>query len=174
MGQSPHNFESRIGLTVGSSVPCHLCRFESRLVAKSQRERRERRECTQSSRSKSIPIQMNRQDMLEDLEIREQEMIADERDYCMFHRIVNGMIARHSASNSSTIRSYHSETEKSIANILRTRYKKIEPDTQKPDDDSDVLAGPPSDSDQVCSPCSPSTDNNDGQQPPETIFVMDM
>ncbi len=156
---------------MGSSVPCQLCRFESRLIAKSQRDGRERAQSMNTSSTKSIPIQTNRQDMLEELEIREQEMIADQRDYCMFHRIVNGMIARRGASNSSTISSYHSETDKSIASILRTRYRKIDFDTRQPNNDSDVLAN---DGDELCSPCFPSTDDDDQQAPPETIFVMDM
>ena len=152
-----------ISLTMGSSVPGH---FESRLIAKSQRERRE---CSQSmiiSSTKSIPIQMNQQDMLEQSKIREQEMLADERDYFMFHRIVNGMIARRGAFNSSTS-SYHSETDKSIASILRTRYRKVGTDIRKGGEDSDALAN---DCDKGCSTSS----SIDDDRPPETIFIMDL
>ena len=157
-----------VSYTMAMSVPC---RFESRLVGKTQRERRERAQSMNISSSKSIPIQMNRQDMLEEWEIREQEMIADERDYFMFHRIINGMIARQGASHhSSSASSYHSETEKSIASILRTRYKKVESDAQKPDEDSDAFAN---DGAKESSPAS-SMDDDDENRPPETIFIMDM
>eukprot|EP00544_Gedaniella_sp_CCMP2646_P012995 CAMPEP_0202499166 /NCGR_PEP_ID=MMETSP1361-20130828/28848_1 /ASSEMBLY_ACC=CAM_ASM_000849 /TAXON_ID=210615 /ORGANISM="Staurosira complex sp., Strain CCMP2646" /LENGTH=152 /DNA_ID=CAMNT_0049131277 /DNA_START=120 /DNA_END=578 /DNA_ORIENTATION=+ len=152
---------------MASSVPC---RFESRLVAKFQRQGRERSQSMNISSTKSIPIRMNRQDMLEDWEIREQEMIADERDHFMFHRIVNGMIARRDASTPPSATSYHSETEKSIARILRTRYRKVELDTRQPNDDSDALAN---DCDTSHSP-SPSYSMDDENRPPETIFVMDM
>jgi hypothetical protein len=118
------------------------------------------------SSTKGIPIQMNRQDMLEQSEIREQEMLADERDYFMFHRIVNGMIARRGASNSSTS-SYHSETDKVIASILRTRYKKVGTDIRKGGEDSDALAN---DCDKGCSTSS----SRDDDRSPETIFIMDL
>jgi hypothetical protein len=120
-----------------------------------------------TSSTKSIPIQPNRQDMLEELEIREQEMIADERDSIMFHRIVNGMIARRGASNSSTISSYHSETDKSIASILQTRYRKVGIDIRKGGKDSDGLAN---DCDKGCSTSS----SIDDDRPPETFFIMDL
>lgn len=115
--------------------------------------------------------------MLEEWEIREQEMIAEERDYVMFHRIVNGMIARRGATTPcSTSRRYHSETEKSIANILRTRYKKV--DSDKPTNDSNMIDSdkPTRDANMIAASDGPAEENieNERDQPPETIFIMDM
>lgn len=112
---------------------------------------------------------MNREDIQEEWEIREQEILAEERDYYMFHRIVNGMIAKRGASSSSsTSSSFHSENEKSIASILRTRYKKVESDKSNNDSD-DVLA-----CDELEEYNLSAARTNESDRPPETIFIMDM
>jgi len=126
-----------------------------------------------SASTKSIPIHLNLEDLQEEWEIRQQEMIAEERDYYMFHRIVNGMIARQ-GSGSSSSSSHKSETDKSIANIMRTRYKNIDSDAIK---DSDLLAyddetehahnGRRRD-------LPSATQSDESDRPPDTIFIMDM
>ena len=94
-----------------------------------------------------------------------QEILAEERDHSMFVRIVNGMIARQGSEHSST-KSFHSETDKIVASIMRTRYKKL--DNESTTDDLGSFAY----DDQ-----SNLIDNHNSDfldQPPDAIFIIDM
>jgi hypothetical protein len=124
-------------------------------------------DCSSSSAmsSKSIPIDYDRLQIQEDWEFRMQEILAEERDHSMFVRIVNGMIARQGSEYSSN-NSCQSETDKSIASIMRTRYKKLDSEYSTVDlgsfayDDQSNLI-----------------DNHNSDfldQPPDAIFIIDM
>ena len=82
---------------------------------------------TSSSRrasSKTIPISgsMHRSDS--ELQLRESEMLAEHRDYCMYMRIVNGMSSsRRNSMNESWNDSWRSDD--SLANIIKTRHTPI-------------------------------------------------
>lgn len=127
--------------------------------------------------SKSIPIHLNHDDIQEEWEIREQEWIAEERDSIMFQRIVNGMIARQGSALSNASSSYQSETDKSIANIMRTRYKSMELKSSKVSDVCGVDAEEETEfAYNGSNPNHSNTASNAGadNRPPDTIFVMDM
>lgn len=157
-------------------MPSRLCLFLR------QEEREDARESVRSSRSvsststKSIPIHLNHDDVYEKWEIQEQEMIAEERDYIMFHRIVNGMMrntrTRKSTESSSSAISIQSETDKSIASIMRTRYKQIGSDSSKNsdwfdyDDEGEKYNGR-QDLNNV-------NTNVEDDRPPDAIFIIDM
>jgi len=117
--------------------------------------------------TKSIPIHKSRQDIIEELEVQEQEMLADFRDNVMFHRIVNGMIAKRCAyCGAYTNSCYHSETEKCIASIMRTRYK--DTDAAKFNEDQDVR------NEESCFFGDAAAAAKESDQPPEDIFILDM
>lgn len=163
--------------TMATSMPSRL---ESLIkIQRAHEHDRVKASCSHSfsstSSTKSIPIHLNQQDLQEEWEIREQEMIAEERDYYMFHRIVNGMIGRQASGMSASSDSYKSETDKSIANIMRTRYKNV--DSEKTEDmeliaydDETELAYNGRRRDM---PVDPSTTNQD-DRPPDTIFILDL
>jgi hypothetical protein len=138
--------------------------------------------CSSSSTtSKSIPIEYDHLKSQEDWNFRVQEMLADERDYKMFVRIVNGMIARQGSERSSSD-GCQSETEKSIARIMRTRYQKLDNksptiDNESPTiDDSKIFAY--DDQTELTYnghrhlPRYQSTEDDD--QPLDAIFIIDM
>ena len=143
-----------------------------------QKEREDTRANASSCRSlsststKSIPIHKNHIDIQEKWEIQEQEMIAEERDFIMFHRIVNGMITRNrqGAESSSSI-GYQSETDKSIASIMRTRYKELYSESSKDldwfvdDDETEKCSG---------NQDPPNSRTTEDDRPPEAIFIIDM
>jgi hypothetical protein len=119
-----------------------------------------------STSSKSIPIDYDRLQSQEDWEFRMQEILAEERDHSMFVRIVNGMIARQGSEHSST-KSFQRETDKIVASIMRTRYKKLDNESTTDglgsftyDDQSDLI----------------DNHNRDDllDQPPDAIFIIDM
>jgi len=146
-------------------------RLESPMVRRENAARVLQSASFSTTNSKSIPIHVNRQDIQEEWEIREQEMIAEARDHYMFHRIVNGMIALQ-RSNSSN--SHKSETDKSIANIMRTRYKNIDSEMSKDSallDDYDDEADPAYSGHRRDPRATPSDEN---ERPPDAIFMMEM
>lgn len=158
--------------TMASSMPSHL----EESLFKRQKARRLKQSSSPSfstSSTKSIPIHLNHEDIQEEWEIREQEWIAEERDYIMFHRIVKGMIARQGPASASSNASYQSETEKSIANIMRTRYKKMDSETKK---DQDSLGAYDDETELVNNGRRdlPRAGTTESDRPPETIFIMDM
>jgi hypothetical protein len=133
------------------------------------------RSSSSSTTSKSIPIEHDHLKSQEDWDFRVQEMLADERDHTMFVRIVNGMIARQGSEHSSS-GSCQSETDKSIARIMRTRYMKLDSESPCSTDDSDIFAY----DDQTELTYNghrnrshyQHTDEDD--RPPDAIFIIDM
>jgi hypothetical protein len=115
--------------------------------------------------SKSIPLDYDRLQIQEDWEFRMQEILAEERDHNMFVRIVNGMIARQESEHSST-RSCQSETDKSIASIIRTRYKKLDSESSTDDLESFVY----DDQNKLID----NHNDDDFDRPPDAIFIIDM
>ena len=107
-----------------------------------------------SSVSKSIPIHSNSQRIQEEFEIRTQELLAEHRDFDMFVRLVSGMSQR--TEHSSSV-SCQSETDKSIASIVRTWHKKLGDESATESNDSEGFP-----------------DENHADRPPEAIFIIDM
>ena len=66
--------------------------------------------------SKSIPIS-NIKRTLSEIQLHEDEAMADYRDYCFYARLVNGINSRREGS----FNHYHLSADQSIANIVRTR-----------------------------------------------------
>lgn len=95
----------------------------------------------------------------------------------MYQRIVQGMINRSSAAGSSSSNAaYQRETDKAIANIMRTHYKKMDSKSTKDslayDDDEPELTDMYNESRRVqCSSCA---QLNDSDRPPDTIFIMEL
>ena len=83
------------------------------------------RESTTSSRSyvssKSIPISKSMRRTPSEIQLLEDEAVADYRDYCMYVRIVNGMRGHQPNQN----RTAKAAAEESVANIMRTRQMPI-------------------------------------------------
>lgn len=126
-----------------------------------------------SSSTKSIPIPKNRDDIRDAYEIQEQEWIAEERDFIMFHRLINGMIS----SSSLGTASLRSETDKSIANIMRTHYKKMDSKSTKDSssniNNEDETKYVNNESSRDESMTDANGDDNASEGPPEMIFIMD-
>jgi hypothetical protein len=82
---------------------------------------------TQTSKTitKSIPISKSLMRTPSELQLSEDEAMADYRDYCMFARIVNG-ISEHQAC------SHHPISASVIANIVRTRHLPIQESSSYP------------------------------------------
>jgi hypothetical protein len=118
-----------------------------------------------STSSKSIPIDYDRLQIQEDWEFRMQEILAEERDHSMFVRIVNGMTARQGSEHFST-KSCQIETDKIIASIIRTRYKKLEIESST----DDLRSFAYDDQRKVID----NHNNDDFDQPPDAIFIIDM
>jgi hypothetical protein len=91
-----------------------------------------------STTSKSIPIKHDHLKGQEDWDFQMQEMLANERDHRMFVRIVTGMIARQGSEHFSD--SCQSETDKIIARIMQTRYKKLDSESSNSTDDSESFS----------------------------------
>jgi hypothetical protein len=72
--------------------------------------------CDSTVASKSIPI-TNIKRTASEIQLQEEEAMADYRDYCMYARIVNGMSEKRERISDSFRRS----TDQSLANIMRTR-----------------------------------------------------
>jgi predicted HNH restriction endonuclease len=126
---------------------------------------------------------LNQQDVQEAREIQEDEWIAKERDYFMYQRIVQGMINRSSAIGSSSNNNavYQRETDKAIANVMRTHYKKMDSKSTKDslayddDDDEPELAYMYNESGRVqCHNTSCQSKDSDSDRPPDTIFIMEL
>jgi hypothetical protein len=78
-----------------------------------------------STTTKSIPISKSMRRTPSELQLSEDEAMADYRDYCMFARIVNG-ISEHQAC------SHHPISASVIANIVRTRHLPIQESSSYP------------------------------------------
>jgi hypothetical protein len=66
--------------------------------------------------AKSIPITKGLESTVEELQLKEDEAMADYRDFCMYARIINGiMIGRQGQSNVETLH-----------NIIRTRHLPVQ------------------------------------------------
>jgi hypothetical protein len=77
-------------------------------------------------KSKSIPIQKYIQRTPSELQLHEDEAVADYRDYCMYSRIVSG-ITRQQMKQHDLRQRYQNDL--TIENIMRTRH---EPRHQEP------------------------------------------
>ena len=80
-------------------------------------EERTRRSCVST---KSIPISKSMKRTPSELQLMEDEALADYRDYCMYVRIVNGMRGGHNHHGGRL-----GTTEESVANIMRTRQMPV-------------------------------------------------
>ena len=88
--------------------------------------------------SKPIQIQGSIGRTSSEVQLMYQEVIADHRDYCMFQRIVTGMLSRandeeklassHSRAIQQKIDSMPPQSQKVLESIVRTRNQRIESD----------------------------------------------
>jgi len=69
--------------------------------------------------SKSIPI-TNMKRTLSEIQLCEEEALADYRDYCFYCRLVNGINSRREGNHDPYHR--HRPTDPSVENIMRTRH----------------------------------------------------
>jgi hypothetical protein len=132
------------------------------------------RSSSSSATSKSIPIKHDHLKNQEDWDFQVQEMLADERDHNMFVRIVSGMISRQGSERSSSD-SCQSETDKSIARIMRTRYKKL--GSESPSIEDTEIFGYDDQTELTYNghrhlPHYQTTE--DDNRPPDAIFIIDM
>ena len=104
--------------------------------------------------SKPIQIQGSIGRTPSELQLMYQEVIADHRDYCMFQRIVTGMLSRasdeekvtyHSCAIQKKVDNMPAQSQKVLESIVRTRNQPIECDASpsKPSHTkvSDVMNG---------------------------------
>jgi hypothetical protein len=73
-----------------------------------------------SSPSKAIPIKGWMKQTNSELQLMESKALAEERDYCMYKRIVEGM----SRQNSNSLNASWTSDD-SLANIIRTRHTPV-------------------------------------------------
>ena len=85
--------------------------------------------------SKSIPI-CNITRTLSELQLHEDEALADYRDFCFYSRLVNGISSRQEITEGNYC--YHRPSDQSLANIIRTRNRPV---TTEVYSSSDLSAG---------------------------------